>query len=59
MSDLVEHLRRAGSAKSAFPKLLRQYDRRTVALGLKLYIEGEGKTRRYVIRKDHAYHFPE
>lgn len=38
------------SAKSAFPKTLKQYDRRAIAPGLKFYIEGEGKTRRYLAK---------
>jgi hypothetical protein len=38
------------SAKSGLPKTLKQYDRRTIAPGLKFIIEGEGRTRRYLVR---------
>ena len=38
-------------AKSAFPKMLRQYDRRTIAQGLKFAIEGTGHARRYLVRE--------
>lgn len=34
-------------AKSAFPKVLRQYHARNIAPGLKFYIKGDGHARRY------------
>ena len=37
-------------AKSSFPKSLKRYDRRTIAPGVKFYVEGEGKTRRYLAK---------
>lgn len=37
-------------AKAAFPRVLRQYDRRVVTAGLKFFIEGQGHARRYFVR---------
>jgi hypothetical protein len=37
-------------AKAAFPRVLRQYDRRRISSGLQFFIEGEGRDRRYLAR---------
>lgn len=38
------------SMKSTFAKILKRYDRRFIADGVRFYLEGEGKTRRYVVQ---------
>ena len=35
------------SAKAGFPKILKRYDRRTIAQGVRFYIEGKGRDRRF------------
>ena len=37
-------------AKAAFPRVLRQYDRRTIAPGRKFIMEGTAHTRRYLVK---------